>query len=113
MENQLEEQSKEAELAIEQWQKSYASLETKNQELLQSQEIPADVGDGGAVDRAETTVLQKELEQAKNALVEAEAKLLDDDHVIVKWEGRLCNQLISKMLLELYSVSQFDCFVSL
>ena len=93
LESQLAEQDEAANGVIEQWQESYAALETQNSELASSIEASGSAGAMAPSDRPgdnENTnaALQQELEQTKAALAEVEAKLVDDDSVVVKWEGK-------------------------
>ena len=93
LEVQLAEQDEAANGVIEQWQASYTALEAKNSELLLSLDASSgSTGEGRSSDRTEdikgtNVALQQELEQTKATLAEVEAKLLDDDNVVVKWEG--------------------------
>lgn len=93
LESQLAEQDEAANGVIEKWQESYAALETQNSELASSLEAPASAGETASSDcpddsASSNAALQLELEQTKSALAEVEAKLVDDDNVVVKWEGK-------------------------
>lgn len=90
LEVQLTEQEESANSAILKWQESCKALEESNAELIQSLEASAGPNDEQATTDQHDTVaaLQRDLEQAKEALAAAEAKLADDDDVVVKWEGK-------------------------
>lgn len=72
------------------------ALENKNNELLQSleaREAPVEKSTNFSRDSHDSTLagLQSELEQTKRALTSAQAKLEEDDSVVVKWEGKDAN----------------------
>lgn len=91
LECQLAEQDEAANGVIEKWQESYTVLEKSNLELASSLEASAGgiTSSDNTGDKENTNAaLQQELEQTKAALAEVEAKLLDDDNVVIKWEGK-------------------------
>lgn len=93
LEEQLAEQEETANSVIEQWQESCTALEERNKELMQSPEEAGETkereGINGHEGNSKTlTTLLAELEETKAAFAEAQAKLEDDDNVVVKWEGK-------------------------
>lgn len=91
LEEQLAGQEESANSAISQWQESYVAIENRNRELMVSLEA---AGRNAASITQETNVnalasLHAELEETKTALAAAQAKLEDDDSVVVKWEGKI------------------------
>ena len=93
LERQLAEQDEAANGVIEKWQESYTALEKSNLELASSLEASESAGKVASSDffndnKDANATLRQELEQTKASLAEVEAKLLDDDNVVVKWEGK-------------------------
>lgn len=90
---QLTEQEESANAAIAQWQESFTALEEKNVELMQALETSGGSNEGNPISGHESSqesiaALNADLETTKTALAEAEAKLAEDDLVVVKWEGK-------------------------
>lgn len=90
---QLTEQEESANAAITQWQESFTALEEQNTELVQALETAGGSKEGNPISGHESSqesiaALNADLETTKAALAEAEAKLAEDDQVVVKWEGK-------------------------
>ena len=86
LELQLAEQEESANTAIAKWQETCTALEERTAELTQLLEAST----GGQTSNQETGVaLRMDLEKTKASLAEAEAKLAEDDQIIVKWEGKI------------------------
>ena len=91
LEEQLGSQEESAGSAISQWQESYVELEKQNKELLEALEARTTVERSMSADQENLSAfesLQADLQQTKMALAAAQAKLEDDDSVVVKWEGK-------------------------
>ena len=82
--SQLSQQESEAKAVIASWQQSCAGLELQIKELTSKLEASAKI-------QAE---LQQGLEEAQQALENAEARLRDDEDVVEKWQGKIGKGLL-------------------
>jgi hypothetical protein len=81
---QISQQELEAKVVIAKWQESCTGLEKQNTELVTRLEVSAE----------HQGKLQVELQETHQTLNDAKARLREDEDVVAKWQGTLCNELL-------------------
>jgi predicted RNase H-like nuclease (RuvC/YqgF family) len=96
LEEQLEEQSSDADNAISQWQESYTALEVRSSEFeaqiealtKEKEERPSNTLVVEEL-RSEKSRLEQELRERDEALASARENLIEDADAVHEWEGKL------------------------